>query len=95
MERASTMACSASLSDTTELQTEEEDTDWGHEIQGGRSSRDENVKLIICVPIILTLIEMLELTNEWLFPLLGSFWKSHEIAIFLAYFILSLHFKNL
>ena len=41
MESARTMACSASVSDTTELQTEEADTAGGHEIQAGRSSNDD------------------------------------------------------
>ena len=37
MERASTIACSASLSETTELHTEEGDAEGAHEIQGGSS----------------------------------------------------------
>ena len=41
MERASTIACSASLSDTTELHTEEADPEGGHEIQGGSSYGDQ------------------------------------------------------
>ena len=46
MERASTMACVASLSETTELQIAEADTDWGHEIQGGRSLERGHYNLI-------------------------------------------------
>ena len=40
--------------------------------------------------MIVTLMEMLELTNEWLLGLLGSDWKSQDSFSLLEYGIMSL-----
>lgn len=62
--------------------------------RGGAPNGVRNDNLIMFVLMIFTLIEMLELTNEWLLCLLGSVLKSQEVSSILEYFILSLH-RNL